>query len=70
MIELIFIPVFFGETVEVTVVQIPPPARPDERVEEVKDQLGREGGPSLRRRLPCLAKILVQVLEVKDNPSK
>ena len=48
----IFIPVVFGETIEVIVVQVPPPARQDERVEEVEDQLGGKRGPRLRRRLP------------------
>ena len=58
----IFIPVVFGETIEVIVVQVPPPARQDERVEEVEDQLGGERGPRLRRRLPRAAYLLVQIL--------
>ena len=61
-----FIPVVPVEPIEVTVVQIPPPTRPDERVEEVKDQPGRERGPSLRGRPLCVVHILVQVLEVES----
>ena len=61
----VFIPVVFGETIEVIVVQVPPPARQDERVEEVEDQLGGERGPRLRRRIPRRAPgVVIQVLEI------
>ena len=59
----LFIPVVFGETIEVVVVQIPPPARQDERVEEVKDQPGGERRPRLGRRLSRATGVLVQDLE-------
>ena len=61
--SLLFIPVVFGETIEVVVVQIPPPARQDERVEEVKDQPRGERRPRLGRRLSRVPDVLLQVLE-------
>ena len=59
----VFTPVVPAETIEVIVVKIPPPARQDERVEEVKDQPRGERRPRLGRRLSRVPDVLLQVLE-------